>query len=95
MGGRSVYGYIERFLRTSCKVDRNMYYDVACVRWFPLPEYPDGDPLWVRINLLGTRFRGPDLLCLREIEPSRVMFELDGDNMNMMRLEGVDVMPED
>ena len=89
-----MYGYIERFLRFSCRKSKDRYSDFACVRWFPLPEYPDGDPLWVHINLRGSEFKGPSFVFLDTIEPARIMYELEGDDMNMMRLDGVDKMPE-
>ena len=49
------------------------------VTWFPLPEYPDGDPLLVRIDLNGELPDDlPKFLFLSEIDPTGVMYELEG-----------------
>ena len=63
------------------------------MEWFAVPEYPDGDPLLVRINKHGPSAQAPNVLSLDEIDPCRVMYELTPQNMFMMRVEGVDVSP--
>lgn len=94
-GGRSLYGYIEKFIRLTCQ-QYGKYEDLALVRWFPPPQYPDGDPLLVRVNVDFSNLfdtTEPKLLYLDEIDPSRVMYELEGEStVYMMRIEGIDVM---
>ena len=89
-----MYGIVEKFLRVGCtKVRRE---DFALVTWFQPPEYPDGDPLWVRVRLHGPDTQEYNFLRLDEIDPSRVLYEwVDRNSVNMMRLEGVDTMPQD
>ena len=95
--GRSVYGLVKRFIRVLCGCVR--VYDFAIVSWFPLPVYPDGDPLTVRIALEGVDdvndIGDVDVVSLNDIQPSRVLVEIDSENdsMYMMRKDGVDVIP--
>ena len=68
--------------------------DLAVVTWFPPPEYPDGDPLLVKIDLDGEIPEGcPPFLLLSQIDPSPIMYELDTRNLFMMRLRGLDTNP--
>ena len=71
--------------------------EFAVVKWFAPPQYPDNDPLTVRIALGGAPAPAPLVLSLDQIDPSRIMFEIDSSSQNkfMMRIEGVDVMPGD
>ena len=69
-----------------------MVSELAMVTWFAEPEYPDGDPLLVRIDMDGEPAPAPPVLLLSEIDPARVLFERDGRFMYMMRVEGLDVM---
>ena len=88
---RSLYGYIEKFVRVTIK---GRYSDIAIVRWLPLPEYPDGDELYVHIrDLRGVPANGPRILLLDQFDPARILYELDGTSMNPMRVEGLDKMP--
>ena len=48
--GTSMYGIIKRFLRIRCRY-MFRYTEVAYVQWFPAPEYPNNDPLLVRIDM--------------------------------------------
>ena len=69
--------------------------DVALVNWFSPPQYPDGDPLWVQIDNSGQvpPAKQPNFLHLDEMDPARILYELDtSSKLNMMRIEGVDVM---
>ena len=74
--------------------------DMRYVIWFPKPCYPDGDTLTVRIVLRGLDINNiPDkhIVSLNDIQPSRILVEIDTDNdyMNMMRIEGTDTIPHD
>ena len=96
--GRSMYGLIKSFFRVQCGC--RMFTDFAYVTWFPTPCYPDGDPLTVRIVLNGLDINNiPDkhIVSLNDIQPSRILVEIDTDNdyMNMMRIEGTDTIPHD
>ena len=75
--GRSQYGFVEHFITCSCaKVPRVHY---AIVKWFAAPEYPDGDPLLVRVDMEATPADHlPRLLPLARIDPSRILTERDG-----------------
>ena len=93
---RSVYGLVKRFIRVVCGCVR--VHDFAIVSWFPNPVYPDGDPLTVRIPMEGVDVNDIDVIdvvSLNDIQPSRVLVEIDSENdsMYMMRKDGVDVIP--
>ena len=92
-GGRSVYGWVERFCRVQCRCHR--YVDFAIVQWYPPPTYPDGDPLTVRIVLGGGGDNNTTAVPLFDMHPSRIGVELDcGNNfMYMLRMDGTDTMP--
>ena len=88
--GRSLYGKLLRFARV---VGSNFgtVTELAVVEWFPEPVYPDGDPLLVRIDLDNEPADAPtNVLYLNEIDPSRVLYEIDESSIYMMRVEGLD-----
>ena len=92
-GGRSVYGLVKHFYRVCCGC--NVAKDFAMITWFPLPEYPDNDPLTVKISLNDVNdmnnIVSMHAVPLFDIQPSRVCvrFDRDRDCMYMMRLEGL------
>ena len=90
--GRSLYGRFTNFIRVSCPVTQTVN-ELASVKWFAPPTYPDGDPLLVRVDLDGL----PDPLCpqfvfLRDVDPTPIMYEIvDCERcIYMMRLRGLD-----
>lgn len=87
--GRSLYGKILRFVRVVCS-NFGTVTELAVVEWFPEPVYPDGDPLLVRIDQDNEPADAPKVLYLYEIDPSRVLYEIDGSSIYMMRVEGLD-----
>ena len=92
-GGVSVYGLIKQFFRVSCSCDH--FTDLVSVTWFPVPEYPDNDPLTVRILLHDVDVNNileVDVLSLNDIQPSRIIVDLDSlhNCMYMLRIEGLD-----
>ena len=95
VGGRSMYGVVKRFIRIVCVHLRA--YDFAVLSWLPPPIYPDADPLTVRIDIpphmdvnnLGTR----SVISLNDIQPARVLVEIDRPSLFMMRMEGRDTLP--
>ena len=65
------------------------------MEWFPLPTYPDGDPLTVKIDLRGVDVNNVGVgtvVSLFDIQPSRVLVDIDQHCMYMMRMEGLDSM---
>ena len=88
-----MYGLVKQFLRVLCSCVN--VYDYAVVAWFPPPEYPDRDPLTVKIHLRGSDPNSLNgnirVVSLQDIAPSRVLVEIvvDG-SMYMMRKEGLD-----
>ena len=88
-----MYGYIEKFVRVTCQIVISTYHDLALVKWFPQPQYPDGDPLWVHIDLTGSVVERSRFIYLDQIDPSRILYEFDGNGINPMRMEGVDSIP--
>ena len=95
VGGRSLYGLLLKFVRVLCRVKRE-YLELAIVEWFACPQYPDGDPLLVKIDLT----RPPPTCCekfigLDRIDPTPVMYEyVEGKpHMFVMRIRGLDVLP--
>ena len=95
-GGRSIYGLAKRFYRVVCACDR--FVDLVSVTWFPLPDYPDGHPLTVRIVLNGldvNMITEVEVVRLSDIQPSRVGVEIDREQscMFMLRMDGTDTIP--
>ena len=93
--GKSVYGRVVNFVRVMC--DCVKVFDFALVTWFPPPRYPDGDPLTVRIDLDGIDVNNIPrvrVVSLNDIQPSRIMVEIEKDCMYMMRKDGVDTVVE-
>ena len=94
-GGRSVYGLMKRFFRVGCNCDD--FIDLVFVTWFPLPTYPDGDPLTVRVSIDGLDInnitRG-NVVSLNDMHGSRIGAEIDTDSkcMYMLRFDGIDTM---
>ena len=92
--GRSMYGLVKQFLRVVCRC--LCFHDLVVLTWFPRPTYPDGDPLTVRVDLTGVpdvnSIVNFDVVSLLDLEPSRILVELDRDGlgMHMMRMEGID-----
>ena len=94
--GRSVCGLIKKFYRVECRC--HCFTDFVIVTWFPLPNYPDGDPLTIQIVLPGldvNNVRQVDVVPLYAIHPSRIGVEThsDHDYMCMLRVDGTDTMP--
>ena len=94
LDGRSMYGLVKKFLRVIC-VCLSLH-DLVVWTWFPRPTYPDRDPLTVRVDLTGVpdvnSIVNFDVVSLLDLEPSRILVELDRDGlgMYMMRMEGID-----
>ena len=95
IGGRSLYGYVKRFL----KVEGDDCPGYASVGWFSEPVYIFGAeyPLGVCVNENGgdvEREVGTCILRLTQIDPSRVMVERDLPNGRffMMRDSGYDTV---
>ena len=88
--GRSLYGRIKRFVRITCRRS-GVLSELALVQWFAAPEYPDGDKLLVRIDTHKPPVPVPSFLQLDEIDPDRIMYEMDPLFMYMMRVQGLDI----
>lgn len=73
--GRSYYARVVRFL----KIDGDDSPGFASLRWFSKPTYPHGVPLVVRVGDDGSLvdFDMTSMIRLTQIEPSRVMVEVD------------------
>ena len=87
---QSLYGRIKRFVRFTCRLS-GVRSELAVVQWFAKPEYPDGDPLLVRIDTREPRALAPTLLHLDEIDPDRILYEIDPPFIFMMRVQGLDI----
>lgn len=96
MEGRSLYGYVIKFL----SVDSNASPGFASVVWLGAPSYPFDTPLVVRVSLNGVDENGYRLMDtygriipITQIDPSPVVVETaDDENYFMMRLSGYDTM---
>ena len=86
-GGRSLYAWVIRFLR----YDR---LHVAHVSWLPTPDYPTGSPMIVRLMRDGPKPRLPCIVPLIDIDPTHVVVLHEQTCMYMMRLNGIDTMPQ-
>ena len=84
-GGRSLYAWVVRFLAYD-KVH------VAHVRWLPIPEYPMGTPVVVKIDR-NPKPAQPCIVSLEDIDPSPVSIMYHEDtSMYMLRMSGIDTM---
>ena len=88
--GVSLYGHIRRFVRASCPRSGTVT-DLAVVTWFAKPEYPTGDVLTVRIDTRKPPATASNILNVSEIDPSRILYEMDDPFIYMMRVEGLDI----
>ena len=92
MNGRSVYGYVNRFLA----VDGDNCPGYASVCWFGPPRYPLGDNrLEVVVSGDGSQLDRETQSCIikiTKIDPSYIVVEPDGDNYRMMRQSGYDTV---
>ena len=93
--GRSVYGLVKKFYRVVCSCNR--FVDLAVVTWFPFPDYPDDDPLTVKIVLHMLDVNDIveiEVVPLYDIQPSRVGVEIDTLHgcMYMLRIDDIDTM---
>ena len=87
-GGRSLYAWVIKFMSFDS-------INLAYVRWLPVPEYPYGTPMIVKL-----RGRGPvpGLLItvdLTDIDPSQVVILHEGIDMFVIRFTGIDTIPTD
>ena len=90
-----MYGIVKKFCRVICSCPK--VYDFVLVTWLPRPVYPDTDPLTVRINVRGLDVNNiPNIrvISINDIQPSRVLVDIDQQNicMYMMRMEGLDTI---
>lgn len=87
--GRSVYGRMKRFI--SCD-----QVNMVEVEWLPVPEYPIGIPVVVRLGFYNNRPVQPPVVLLDDIDPSPVSLLHDHDNncLYVMRMIGIDTVPE-
>ena len=84
-GGRSIYGWVIRFL----SFDR---IHAAHVEWFPVPEYPLGSPVFCRIDLDNPRPPAPCVVSLMDIDPSRIMMLQEDACLYVVRMNGINTM---
>ena len=86
-GGRSIYGWVKRFISYDLV-------DMAEIRWLPIPEYPTGLPVVVRLGFGNPRPVQPPIVMLEDIDPSPVSLLNDDDNNSMyvIRMTGIDTM---
>ena len=87
--GRSIYGYIHRFV--SCD-----QVNMVEVDWLPVPEYPTGTPIVVRLGFYNNRPVEPPVVLLNDMDPSPVSVLHDHVNncVYVMRMNGIDTVSE-
>ena len=85
-GGRSLYAVVIQFL----SFDR---LHVTHVRWLPVPDYPTGTPIVVRLVRGNPEPIEPCIVSLRDIDPSKVAILTENDHIYPIRMSGVDTMP--
>ena len=84
-GGRSLYAWVIRF----------MHFDklhVAHVSWLPVPDYPTGTPVVVRLVRDGPKPDENCIISLTDIDPTSVALLNEERCMYMMRMKGIDTM---
>ena len=84
--GRSLYAWVVQFL----SFDK---LHVAHVRWLPVPDYPTGSPVVVRLLKSNSKPNEPCILSLTDIDPSKITILDEGDCIYPMRMSGIDTMP--
>ena len=85
-GGRSLYAWVIQF----------MHFDrlhVAHVSWLPIPDYPTGTPVVVRLVRDNPKPNEGCIIPLIDIHPTNVSILHEDTCMYMMRMHGVDTMP--
>ena len=85
-GGRSLYAWVIRF----------MHFDrlhIAHVSWLPVPDYPTGTPVVVRLVRDNPKPDLPCIVSLSDIDPSNVTILNEATCMYMIRMNGIDTMP--
>ena len=92
VAGRSLYGYVRKFLKT----DSGDCPGYASVGWFGRPMYPCGsNRLEVVVSRDGSeiyREIGSCIIPITLIDPSMVVVEPDGVNLRVMRMSGYDTV---
>ena len=89
VNGRSVYGYVNKFLH----IDRDDCPGYAAVTWFGIPQYPLGRNRLEVVVSSDSSILDREIGCIiriTQIDPSPIIVEPDGDNYRMMRLSGFD-----
>ena len=84
--GRSLYAWVSQFLS---------YFDIhlAHVNWLPVPDYPTGSPIVVRLRNDSPIPRMSCVVDLADIDPSPISILHNDTCMYMMRMKGIDTMP--
>ena len=84
-GGRSLYARVIRFMN----FDR---LHVAHVSWLPLPDYPTGTPVVVRLVRDNPTPNEDCIIPLIDVDPTHVTILHEDTCMYMIRMHGVDTM---
>ena len=85
-GGRSLYAWVKHFLSFD-------HTHVAHVRWLPVPDFPTGSPMVVRLMRANPTPREPPVVSLLDIKPSRIAIVHEDACMYMIHLNGIATMP--
>ena len=85
-GGRSLYARVLRFMN----FDR---LHVAHVAWLPVPDYPTGTPVVVRLVRDDPVPNEDCIISLIDVDPTYVAMMHEDTCMYVMRMHGVDTMP--
>ena len=87
-GGRSLYARVIQFL----SFDR---LHLAHVKWFPVPDYPTGSPVVVRLVMGNPIPVEPCIVSLTDIDPSKIVMLSENNCFYPIRIRvtGVDTMP--
>ena len=85
-GNRSLYAWVERFLSFDS-------IHVAHVKWLPVPDYPTGSPVVVRLKRGGVKPNMKFIVELVDIDPSSISLLHVDSGIYVMRMKGIDTMP--
>ena len=85
-GGRSLYARVIRFMN----FDR---LNVEHVSWLPVPDYPTGSPVVVRVVNDNPKPNEECIVSLTDVDPSPVTMLHEETCMYMLRMNGIDTMP--
>ena len=85
--GKSICGWVRRFI--TCGL-----VNMVEIKWLPIPEYPTGLPVIVRLGFDNPRPVQPPIVMLEDIDPSPVslLHDIDNNSVHVTKMTGMNIM---